>query len=290
MTYTDLWHRIAPLYGNQEAQAVIRLVLSEQYGLSLTDVVCGKVSELALDRQAELEKIMRRLELGEPVQYVLGKAEFCGRSFQVGEGVLIPRPETAQLCRMIAETHPQAAGILDIGTGSGCIAITLALDIPQAQVTAWDISPEALDIARNNAERLGAKVNFQLHDALQYGGNDTETMAATHTPIKRKYQIIVSNPPYIADKERHDMDPHVLGHEPHLALFVPDEDPLCFYHAIARYAHSALQFGGYLYFEINPLYAEELWQMLTRKGFDDVELIEDDYGKKRFVQCTMRNS
>ena len=183
MGYEELWRRLTPLYDAGEAKAIVRLVLDECYGLSWADVLGGKVSELSANDQTELEKIMLRLEKGEPVQYVIGVADFCGRQFHVEPGVLIPRPETEELCRWIlaSDKHGQTrtvreipsqegqsplCEILDIGTGSGCIAITLALELPDAKVTAWDISDDALRIASANAKALGASVIFQHHVAL----------------------------------------------------------------------------------------------------------------------------
>ena len=173
MGYEELWRRLTPLYDAGEAKAIVRLVLDECYGLSWADVLGGKVSELSANDQTELEKIMLRLEKGEPVQYIIGVADFCGRQFHVEPGVLIPRPETEELCRMVIEEREISqkgqsplCEILDIGTGSGCIAITLALELPDAKVTAWDISDDALRIASANAKALGASVTFQHHDAL----------------------------------------------------------------------------------------------------------------------------
>ena len=173
MGYEELWQRLTPLYDAGEAKAIVRLVLDECYGLSWADVLGGKVSELSANDQTELEKIMLRLEKGEPVQYIIGAADFCGRRFHVESGVLIPRPETEELCRMVIEERDISqkgqsplCEILDIGTGSGCIAITLALELPDAKVTAWDISDEALRIADGNAKSLGANVTFEHCDVL----------------------------------------------------------------------------------------------------------------------------
>jgi release factor glutamine methyltransferase len=281
-TFKDFWQRLTPLYDPEEAKAIVRLVLETRFSMTYTDMLCGGVETLTDDEAGALEVLMQRLEAGEPVQYVLGEAEFCGRSFHVEPGVLIPRPETAELCQMIAQQHnsvycalqpPAPLQILDVGTGSGCIAVTLNLDIDNSEVTAWDISPDALLIARDNAHRLGARVNLELRDAL-HASDDY-----------RRWDIIVSNPPYIAEKERAAMAPHVLGHEPELALFVPDDDPLRFYRAIATYAREALDIGGMLYFEINPIYATELRQLLGGLGFEAVRLIDDAFGKQRFAQA-----
>lgn len=253
------------------------MVLEVRFGLTLTELYSGGVERLADEDNRLLQTMMERLQDGEPVQYVLGEADFCGRTFGVAPGVLIPRPETEELCHWIGESHPSFEGsILDIGTGSGCIAITLAADFPQAQVSAWDISNDALQIAQANAERLHAAVCFKLQDALNPPADE------------RQYDVIVSNPPYICDREREDMASNVLDHEPHAALFVPDTDPLRFYRAIATYATRALRPGGSLYFEINPLYAEPLETMLRALNYNDVELRQDQFGKWRMAKATTK--
>lgn len=283
MTYQQLWHQLTPLYAVEEAQAITRLVLETTFSLSLTDLVCGKVSELSADDETKLHEIWLRLQAGEPVQYVLGKADFYGRSFCVAPGVLIPRPETEGLCRQVLDGLPAGANILDIGTGSGCIAITLALEAEQAQVEAWDISDEALRQARDNAERLGAKVLFRQKDVLAEA-REGERSEKTDS----LFDCIVSNPPYIADKERTTMARNVLDYEPPTALFVPDDDPLRFYRAIAGLGLRRLQPGGRLCFEINPLYAEALSHLLVSLGYEAVKILDDDYGKKRFATARKR--
>lgn len=273
MTYDELWRNLATIYPADEAKAIARYVLDVRFGLSATDVYCGKVTQLTADESRELEEIAARLMKAEPVQYVLGAADFCGRTFAVAPGVLIPRPETEDLCgRILADVAPGST-VLDIGTGSGCIAITLALGIPEARVSAWDISDDALAIARRNAAALGTQVGFVRQDALA-SPEDTA-----------RWDIIVSNPPYICDSERAAMERNVVGYEPHTALFVPDSDPLLFYRAIARYASAALKPGGGLFFEINPLYCREITDMLRTLGFDGITAADDRYGKKRMVEC-----
>ena len=412
MTYEALWHRLSSLYDAGEAKAIVRLVLDVRFGMSFTDILCGKVSELSSDDQTELEKIMLRLEKGEPVQYVLGVAEFCGRQFRVSPSVLIPRPETEELCGMVGdfvgdfvecgrwnvegemfeeggvieeeevleeggrrkeegeylipekeqiipkeeqiipeegqiileEEHiipekghiiPEKGKIilekddrirekddrirekedrirdkefrirekefriLDIGTGSGCIAITLALGIPGAKVTAWDISDDALHIAKQNAHTLGADVLFEKRDILNISPSTFHIPHSSSNvpssnispssfllPPSSKYSIIVSNPPYICHKEQSAMEKNVLEHEPHLALFVPDNDPLLFYRAIANYAIEALRTGGMLFFELNPVYANDTEKMIQELGFKHTELRKDQFGKLRFLKAT----
>jgi len=273
MTYRELWRTLEPLYGNGEARAVTDYVLDVCFGLSKADILCGAVEEMTAEKTAELNKIFGRLTEGEPVQYVLGRAEFCGRWFSVRPGVLIPRPETEELCAWIAADSKASTSpkVLDIGTGSGCIAITLQLDMPESKVTAWDISADALDVAHENAKQLGANVNFVKLDAL-------------NAKPEGEWDVIVSNPPYICEKEKKDMAVNVLEHEPHTALFVPDADPLLFYRAITRLAVQTLSKGGRLYFEINPIYADDTCRMMRAEGMTAVELRSDMYGKQRMAK------
>lgn len=273
MTYRELWRTLEPLYGNGEARAITDYVLDVCFGLSKADILCGAVEEMTAGKTAELNKIFGRLTKGEPVQYVLGRAEFSGRWFNVRPGVLIPRPETEEICAWIT-ADSKASGspkVLDIGTGSGCIAITLQLDMPESKVTAWDISADALDVARENAQLLGANVNFVKQDAL-------------NAKPEGEWDVIVSNPPYICEKEKKDMAVNVLEHEPHTALFVPDADPLLFYRAITRLAVQTLNKGGRLYFEINPIYADDTCRMMRAEGMTAVELRSDMYGKQRMAK------
>ena len=278
-TYQQFWQSLTPLYDAGEAQAIVRTVLDVEYGMTLTDIICGKVNELSSDEERNLEEIIARLQNGEPVQYVLGEADFAGRTFHVEPGVLIPRPETAELCQWIEEEVSSLEAddtkqILDICTGSGCIAITLGLTIPNSEVTGWDISEDALRIAQGNVEMLKAgNVRIEYQNALMLP-KTAETA-----------DIIVSNPPYICEKEKADMEKNVLEHEPSIALFVPDEEPLKFYRAIAEYASSALKSEGALYFEINPIYEKETREMLEGLGFKDIETKEDAFGKKRMMKA-----
>lgn len=280
MTYNELWHILTPLYEEGEAKAIIRMVMEVTFGLSLTDLYTGKVNEISSEKKTLLEEIIKRLQKGEPVQYVLGQASFCERNFQVGPGVLIPRPETEQLCQWIIKGHnypycglqpPEPLHVLDIGTGSGCIAISLALDLWNSEVSAWDISSDSLLIARENAHRLGAKVDFKWQDAF-------------HPEGAEKWDIIVSNPPYICEKEKRQMEKNVLDYEPSTALFVPDDDPLQFYRAIALYGQEALKPMGELYFEINPLYADELKAMLEELHYNKVEVRVDPLEKQQMMK------
>lgn len=279
--FRTLRTRLADVYPDGEAQAVVFLVLEKLFGLSRTDVLMGGLERLTAEQTVELEQVMLRLERGEPVQYVLGVADFDGMTLGVAPGVLIPRPETEELVEWIAEDFKSAKRlrILDIGTGSGCIALSLARRFTDACVTAWDISDDALRIASANAERLGLDVEFKKRDALC-----TEVAEADVA----NYDIIVSNPPYICEKERVDMDNNVLQHEPETALFVPDNDPLLFYRAISDLAQKMLCSGGCLYFEINREYGEETAGMMRAMGFDSVELRKDFMENDRMVKGTKR--
>lgn len=297
-TYQEFWQSLTPLYDAGEAQAIVRTVLDVEYGMTLTDIIFGKVNELSSDEERNLEEIIARLQNGEPVQYVLGEADFAGRTFHVEPGVLIPRPETAELCQWIEEdVSSQEADerkqILDICTGSGCIAITLGLTIPNSEVTGWDISEDALRIAQGNVEMLKAgNVRIEYQDALMLPKAEEAEEAAeiseatkSESSLSKGWNVIVSNPPYICEKEKADMEKNVLEHEPSIALFVPDEDPLKFYRAIAEYASSALKPEGALYFEINPIYEKETREMLQSLGFKDIETKEDAFGKKRMMKA-----
>ncbi len=278
MNYRELWQVLVPRYGEREAQAVVRLLLDHVFGLSLADVLAGGLDSLPVPSATHLQAMMQRLMAGEPVQYVMGEAEFCGRWLKVSPAVLIPRPETEELCQWVLSAElPAKPRILDIGTGSGCIACTLAAELPDARVEGWDISEEALLVARENAGRIGVHAVFSRHDIL--------ATADILQGSQQKWDVIVSNPPYICQKERATMAPHVLQHEPATALFVPDDDALCFYRAIATYALAALDRGGRLFFEINPLYAEELQAMLLELAFCDVSIRIDAFGRQRFISA-----
>ena len=303
MKYEELWEPLTTIYDSGEAKAITRYLLEIRYGLTMTDILCGKVESLS---EEELKVLLSRLLKGEPVQYVTGVAEFGGRHLHVEPGVLIPRPETAELCQWIVSslhTPHSTLHILDIGTGSGCIACTLAAELPGSKVTAWDISDEALRIAQENAQNIGVNICFEEVDILSISpssfllnsvdfcrdsANQASSLALTVPKVRpsSRYSTIVSNPPYICNKEREGMEQNVLDHEPSLALFVPDEDPLLFYRAITRFAKTALQDGGNLYFEINPLYAQPLEQLMQDEGFSDIRFRYDSFGKQRFARGT----
>lgn len=277
MTYQEIIHRLQKIYDNGEAKAIARILLEERFGLSMTDIICGKTEELSAEEQQELENIVERLERSEPLQYILGYADFLSYRFHVAPGVLIPRPETEELVQRVVDAASRLScpHILDIGTGSGCIAIASALELTERGVSphveAWDISPDALSIARQNNLSLHADICLYEVDVL---GSDLKT---------DRQDIIVSNPPYICESEKKDMESNVTDHEPHLALFVPDNDPLLFYRRIAEYAAEVLNSGGWLMFEINRAYGREVSDMLRSMNFSDVSLAEDQFANPRIV-------
>ena len=232
----------------------------------------------------ELDKIISRLERSEPVQYVLGREAFCGRAFHVAPGVLIPRPETEVLCRWVEEDYnrpycalqpPVPLKVLDVGTGSGCIAVTLASDLRNSAVTAWDISGDALLIARENVHQWQVRVELKMEDVLH----------PSASAMQQQFDIIVSNPPYICEKERTAMAKNVLAYEPATALFVPDDDPLRFYRAIAEYGLQVFSEEGTLYFETNPIYINKVKEMLSSLGYKQIEQRGDQFGKLRFIKA-----
>ncbi len=268
----DIVKRIATavesLYGTREAEAIARLFVCDSLGIDLSHLVADYDAECNIDN---LAKALEELQSGRPVQYVLGEAEFCGRKFAVREGVLIPRPETEELVMRIVSRAKAGARILDVGTGSGIIAISLAAEIEDATVVAVDISTEALAIAEENCRRHGVAVELQQADAL----GDLRQLG--------KFDIIVSNPPYVPQSDEPSMHRNVLDYEPHEALFVPDDDALRFYKAIAHNALSMLNEGGELWFEIYERYHEEICRMLLNLGFAEAVWYEDANLKPRIV-------
>lgn len=283
MTYNDIWRPLVNIYGEGEAKAIAKYVLDVSFGLSTADIYGGAVERMDADDERRLASMLGRLMRSEPVQYVAGVADFCGRAFYVDGNVLIPRPETEELCQWVIDDCGKVEGwtddrskdvdILDIGTGSGCIAVTLALDIADARVTAWDISEGALAVAKRNVRRMNAHVDFCKVDVF----NPPED--------KERWNVIVSNPPYICAKEQATMHRNVIDYEPHSALFVPDGSPIVFYQAIACYARLSLRHRGTLFFEINPLYVKDIQDMLVSNGFSDIEIRIDSFGKERMVKA-----
>lgn len=266
-----------------EAWALARWVFESRFGFSQVQLLTDKDSYFSDEERHELLFIVHRLLQGEPIQYILGSASFCGLDIAVGPGVLIPRPETEELVAWVTDSVHACFGdvnvhLLDVGTGSGCIALALAARLPEVHVSALDVSEEALAQARRNAAALGLQVDFFCQDILR-------AVAPEHC----RWHVLVSNPPYICRSEARDMERNVLDYEPHLALFVPDDDPLLFYRTIAQYASAALLPGGLLFFEINRAYARETEQLLYGMGFEQVEVRKDAYGNDRMVKCRWPN-
>ncbi len=263
-------HRLSRVVGIDEATGIFNIVLQNLTGMSRAALAISDPVVSAEDH-AQWEKVLERLLAHEPVQYVLGEAWFFSRRFSVNPNVLIPRPETEELVQWIIDQARDSDTMLDIGTGSGCIAITLALET-RAMVTALDVSAASLDVARQNAVDLGAKVNFLQADILK------------HEP-EGKFDVIVSNPPYVRVMEKVEIKPNVLRHEPHLALFVSDDDALLFYRRITSLAMECLKPGGWLYFEINQYLGPETVALMKAMGFADVQLRQDLLGNDRMVRA-----
>ena len=262
---------LAGLAEPQEVQAMIRIICEDVFNYDQVDVALRQESELPAFASERIADIIARLRRHEPLQYVVGHARFHGHQFKVTPAVLIPRPETEQLVDLIIDENPGSdLRVLDMGTGSGCIAISLARALKFAVVDALDVSRDALAVARENATALKVKVRFFESDML------------SPQPPGR-YDIIVSNPPYVCWSEREAMDRNVKDYEPGQALFVPDNDPLLFYKAIVPYAAPSLERGGRLYLEINQRFGNEVRQLLEHNGFDEVRILEDSFGNPRFV-------
>ena len=255
----------------QEVQAMIRVICEDVFHYDQVDVALRQESELPDFAPQRIADIIARLRRNEPLQYIVGHALFHGHQFKVTPAVLIPRPETEQLVDLIIDENPASdLRVLDMGTGSGCIAVSLARALRFPQVDALDVSRDALEVARENAAALKTKVRFFESDML------------SPQPPGR-YDIIVSNPPYICWGEREAMESNVKDYEPGQALFVPDNDPLLFYKAIVPYAAQSLERGGRLYLEINQRFGNEMKRLLEDNGFDEVRIIEDSFGKTRFA-------
>ena len=268
-----------------EAKAVALMLLEKVAGLPTAKALIADGNDLLCRRQTLLE-LTARVAQGEPVQYVLGETDFCGLTMKVKPGVLIPRPETEELMNwMVEEVRNQSTPnnpntpttLLDIGTGSGCIAVALAKKLEQAEVEAWDVSDVALEVTRENAERNGVKVKVNKVDVL--------SPHTSHLSPLTSYDLIVSNPPYICEEEKEEMEKNVLEHEPALALFVPNHDPLLFYKRIADLGLSMLKEDGLLFFEINRRFGTEVVKMLQEKGYQEVELRQDLFGNDRMVKA-----
>lgn len=268
-----LRNELSPMYGERETESLIRLIFEHIMGWSPVDLVMRSDYELADFTVSKIADISNRLLSHEPIQYILGEARFFGCNFKVNRHTLIPRPETEELVQIILDCYGDTPDlrVLDIATGSGCIAIALARNLRFASVTATDISPDAVAVAKENAARLKANVKCVAADVFAM------------TPEIDSYDIIVSNPPYICRSEAHAMERNVLDFEPHPALFVDDNDPLVFYRAILKYAVKTLRPGGRVFFEINPLFADDLQKIAIKSGFSEIDLTLDIHRRKRFL-------
>lgn len=272
------------LYTISEISALTRIIIEEIYGSPAYNINTDKINNLSLSKLRKTEDIVARLKNNEPLQYILGKTEFYSLPFLVTPEVLIPRPETEELVEWIlSDSLPEKPYILDIGTGSGCIAVSLAKKTPYATVDAWDNSEKAISVASQNAILNNVKVNFFIQDVLKVNQDLLKEASSTIS-----YDIIVSNPPYICESEKKDIEKNVLHFEPHNALFVSDENPLIFYKRIAEISFAILKNGGKLYFEINRSHGQEIIELLKSKGFSDIELRKDISGNYRMIKAVKK--
>ena len=272
ITPSYLREQLSKSYEPQEANALARIIFCDMLGQSNVDYYLCKDMDLSGNEEEKVKSILQRLEKYEPIQYIEGKKYFSGREFFVRQGVLIPRPETEELVELAAQACKPNAKILDIGTGSGCIAISLAKKLPEADVHAWDISEAALEVAKQNNEQLSASVHFEQHNILTYQATGEEA-----------FDLIISNPPYITESEKAEMETNVLAWEPSIALFVPDNDPLLFYRRIGELALRMLTPNGKLFFEINRAYGDATKQLLCNQGYKNIHIQKDLSGNDRFV-------
>lgn len=259
---------IASIYPEREAKAIAQAYLNMVCRVTTLDILLEKTVKEPVNFAADLS----RLAAGVPLQYVTGKAYFFDRLFSLNAATLIPRPETEELVSQVLNLiGNKPTHLLDIGTGSGCIAISLALEAPQAQVSAWDVAKEAIAQAQENADHLGAQVAFKQQDVFDWSSDQV------------MWDVIVSNPPYVLDAEKAEMEAHVLNHEPHAALFVPDEDPLLFYRVIGEMAQVRLKPGGFLCFEINRAFGLQNSALAEAQGFENIQLLKDFHGNHRML-------
>ena len=273
--YMTMRGRLEARFSSDEALAMVRVILGHLLDYTPIDIVLNPDRELTSFTEAKADSIVERLLAGEPLQYIIGEARFHGHAFRVTPEVLIPRPETEELVDIVVDEWAARSDlrVLDVATGSGCIAISLARELRFASIDAFDASATAIEVAKANAAALKVKVNFFVGDILALPADGDG----------RKYDIVVSNPPYVLDSERESMSATVVDYEPSAALFVPDADPLRFYSPTIRYAAAALNRCGALYFEINPLTADRLLREVEACGFSDVRLESDMSRHRRFL-------
>lgn len=269
---------LRPIYGNGETEAIIRIMFHYLKGWNTVDILVHEQDEASPFLRQEVEGILQRLLRHEPIQYITGEARFHGLTLKVTPDVLIPRPETSELVDIIVDEagDREDLRVLDICSGSGCIAVALARSLRFPEITAIDISAPAIKVAEENADALNVKVRFICADAFKWNAEGG-------------YDVIVSNPPYIDESEKKDMEDNVVRYEPPHALFVPDSNPLVFYKRIADIAGDALSPGGRLYLEINPRHALELQQYLEGRGFVDVDVLKDSYDRQRFITASQKS-
>jgi len=270
-------NELKPFYPDTEIKSFIHLILEHVCQIKPCEILICKDIKISDNKQAEIERIVASLKEYEPIQYILGESEFFGLTFSVNQSVLIPRPETEELVELILKNHSEKnLSILDVGTGSGCIAVSLVKNMPSATVYALDISDDALSTAKENAARNQAEIQFYRQDIF---AELPENIAA------EKFDIMVSNPPYVTPSEKSAIHDNVLKYEPHVALFVPQNNPLLFYERIADTGHSLLNKPGFLYFEINPFYRKDICRMLLTKGYSNIKLYKDISGKDRMISA-----
>lgn len=280
MNYRSVKNLLSSVTEESEATAITFLLFEKLAGMDKMKVLMG--DEIPKETENRIMEAANRVAQGEPVQYVIGETDFYGLTFNIAKGALIPRPETEELVEWGINSfngeNAVTGKILDIGTGSGCIAISVAKNT-EATVEAWDISDEALSIATDNAKKNDVKVDFRKVDVLNFVPTDNN---------RGEYSCIFSNPPYICNSESEDMENNVLDYEPHIALFVPDSEPLLFYRKIAEIGKELLMNDGMLFFEINRRFGKETVDMLTRLGYSDIELRQDQFGNDRMVKAINR--
>jgi len=267
---------LAGLYSEGETSSLSRLVIENVMQIPYAVLLNDKNTKISSEQKKRVEELIERLKLYEPIQYILGETEFYGLKFKVNENVLIPRPETEELVELIINDYPKDKkyNFLDIGTGSGCIPVALKKNLPEFGFTGWDISEEALMVARENADINGVKIKFERINVLEL-------------PPDERYDVIISNPPYVLESEKMQMDENVLQYEPHLALFVPDDKALLFYERIAEIGKKLFNENGRLYFEINSAKGREVVEMLKNKGYENIVLKKDISGNDRIVKADL---
>jgi len=280
-------HSIFDLYPSEEIQSFFNLLADKYLNLARIEIALHPDKVVSEENKKIFEDAIQRLQQFEPIQYIIGETEFYGLHFLVNKNVLIPRPETEELVGWIIESREERREnkneefrVLDIGTGSGCIAISLAHNLPKKKVSAIDISEAAINIAKQNAVINKVSVNFQLMDILKF---NKEPWNLVFKDLK--FDTISSNPPYVREQEKSQIEPNVIKHEPALALFVEDNDPLLFYRKIAQFSQKYLKPDGTLFFEINEYLSKDLYQMLKKEGFVDIDIRKDIFGKDRMVKC-----